>query len=78
MNTVKLKGVIDEHHRLIAEVPPDVAPGPIEVIVLLPQAPEEHDRSWEQAITAAWAADWSDPREDIYTLDDGKPIDDAR
>lgn len=79
MNTVKLTGVVDEHHRLTVDVPPNVAPGPVEVIVLLPSPSEdENDQSWAQGIAALWAADWNDPREDIYTLEDGKPVDDPR
>ena len=34
--------------------------------------PEDED-DWAAAIAQIWAADWSDPREDIYTLEDGKP-----
>ena len=29
---------------------------------------------WEAAVAQAWETDWNDPREDIYTLEDGKPI----
>ena len=28
---------------------------------------------WEQGVAREWAADWDDPREDIYTLTDGEP-----
>ena len=30
------------------------------------------DEDWRTIINHAWAADWSDPHEDIYTLADGK------
>ena len=28
---------------------------------------------WRALVNQSWAQDWSDPREDIYTLEDGKP-----
>jgi hypothetical protein len=33
----------------------------------------EADDWWAAAISQAWAADWSDPREDVYALEDGQP-----
>jgi hypothetical protein len=33
---------------------------------------EEGD-DWFPSVARVWAADCSDPREDIYTLEDGKP-----
>jgi hypothetical protein len=41
-------------------------------------AEEEEEAAWAKAIGQAWAADWSDPREDIYTLEDGEPEDEPR
>ena len=29
---------------------------------------------WAQAIGEIWARDWSNPREDIYTSDDGESL----
>ncbi len=28
---------------------------------------------WAANVSRVWEADWSDPREDIYTLEDGVP-----
>lgn len=44
------------------------------IIVLIPEA-DEADGAWMQGITREWAAELGDPREDIYTLEDGKPLD---
>ena len=30
------------------------------------------DEEWMAMICRSWASDWNDPREDIYTLEDGK------
>jgi hypothetical protein len=74
MKTIELVGQVDEQHRLSVEVPADVPPGPVKVIVELPDVEEDEDeRSWSRAIAQSWANDWNDPREDIYTMDDGKP-----
>jgi hypothetical protein len=75
MRTIELIGHVDEHHQLRAEVPADVRPGPVRVVVALPdEADDEFSNAWAKAVAAAWAADWSDPRDDIYTLEDGEPV----
>lgn len=33
---------------------------------------EIEDKSWITGVNQAWAEDWSDPREDIYTINDGE------
>ena len=47
------------------------------IIVLIPEE-DEVGTAWMQGIAREWAAEVSDPREDIYTLEDGKPVDAAR
>ena len=80
MKTIRLTGRVDDQHRLVADVPSTVAPGPVEVDLLLPQGNEtvEDDSSWERGIALEWSSELSDPREDIYTDADGEPADDAR
>ena len=43
-----------------------------------PTTEEDEDRDWLDLINHSWATDWSDPREDIYTLEDGKPSHESR
>jgi hypothetical protein len=38
----------------------------------------EDSAVWAQALASAWDADWSDPREDIYSLQDGEPEKESR
>ncbi len=78
MRTIRLVGQVDEQHRLHLEVPDSVPPGPVQVILEVTAVEEEEDTAWAEAINRAWAADWSDPREDIYTLKDGEPEDAGR
>ena len=39
---------------------------------------DDADAVWMQGIAKEWAAELSDPREDLYTLTDGTPVDAAR
>jgi len=77
MKAVEIIGEVDEKHRLQAQVPEALPPGLVRIIVLLPDE-DETDRAWMQGIAREWAAELLDPREDIYTLDDGTPVDAAQ
>ena len=70
-------GEVNTQHLLQAQVPEALPPGPVRIIVLIPEA-EDVGEAWMQGIAREWAAELSDPREDIYTLEDGKPLDAAR
>lgn len=73
MKAVELIGDIDDRHRLKAQVPEDLPVGPVRVIVLVP---DEDDRGfeWARGVAKEWADELADSRQDIYTLDDGHPI----
>lgn len=70
MRTIELVGQVDEQHQLHIEVPPDIPPGPVKVLV---EVEEEDATDWGRAVLQRWAEESDDPREDIYTLDDGVP-----
>ncbi|TMQ29027.1 MAG: hypothetical protein E6K70_26260 [Planctomycetota bacterium] len=78
MKTVKLIGKVDEHDRLCLEVPPTVPPGPVQVVIGFGVTDDDDAGKWAAAVAQSWADDWSDPREDIYTSEDGKPLDAPR
>ncbi len=79
MNTIKVIGTVDEQHRLSAEVPVNVPPGPVEITLVLPTAEEDDaGAAWMEGIAREWAEELSDPREDLYTMADGEPVDGAR
>jgi hypothetical protein len=73
MNAIELLGDVDERHELRVQVPSGVPTGPVRVIVLVPDE-DEAGAVWHQGIANEWAAELSDSREDIYTLDDGRPV----
>ena len=75
MSQIELLGTVDEHHRLSLVVPEQVKAGPVKVML---EIADDGQDDWRQGVSQIWARDWSDPREDIYTLEDGEPIDDAQ
>ena len=78
--TIRVRGRVDENHHLWAELPESVAAGPVEVIIALPQATSEEPDAdaWATMIGQAWADELADVAQDIYTLDDGEPVDERR
>jgi hypothetical protein len=77
MKTIELIGHVDEQHRLHVELPADVQPGTVK-ITLQSTTEDDDEGDWRALINQSWARDWSDPREDIYTLEDGTPSHDSR
>jgi len=79
MKAIRVRGHVDEQHRLHAQVPATIAPGPIEVSLVIPtEAEDEAGGAWTEGVAREWREDLADPRQDIYTLDDGEPVDGAR
>ena len=77
MNAIELVGDIDEQHQLHAKVPKGVPAGQVRLIVLLP-GEDDAGSLWSHGIAAEWSAELTDPREDIYTMDDGRPVNASR
>jgi len=75
MKTLSLKGTVDDNGVLHAEVPSEIRRGAVRFVAQFPDdADNEFSDAWMKAIAQAWAAELSDPRDDIYTLEDGEPI----
>ena len=47
-------------------------------MVLPPGDEDEAGDAWTSGIAREWAAELGDPREDLYTIADGEPIDGPR
>ena len=78
MKTLKLTGQVDQKGQLHAEVPPEVPPGAVELLLLFANDEEDVDEfsdAWMNGVAREWAAELADTREDIYTLEDGEPLD---
>ena len=80
MRAIEATGRIDDERRLHLDEQLAVdATGPVRVIILIPEADEPDEREWLAAAAANPAFDFlREPEEDVYTLDDGRPYDDAR
>ncbi len=73
MKAIELIGDIDSQHRLRADVPEGLPVGQVRLIVLLPEE-ENAGSAWTDGIANEWSAELSDTRQDIYTLEDGQPL----
>lgn len=77
MKAIELIGDVDEQHRLRAHVPEELPVGPVRLIVFLPEE-DEAGVAWSRGLTREWADELRDPRQDLYSLADGQPVDAAR
>jgi hypothetical protein len=77
MKAIELVGDIDEQHRLHAVVPEGLPVGRVRLIVLLPDD-DEAGSAWVHGVAREWASELSDSQQDIYTLDDGQPVNGPR
>ena len=73
MKAIELIGDIDAQHRLHAQVPTEIPAGQVRLIVFLP-GEDDAGSHWARGLASEGSAELSDPREDIYTLDDGHPL----
>ncbi len=73
MKAIELVADIDAQHHLKARVPEDLPVGPVRVIVLVPEE-DEAGLEWTRGVAKEWAEELADTREDIYTAEDGQPI----
>lgn len=77
MKAIELIGDVDRQHRLHARVPSEFPAGPVRVLLLVPEE-DEAGSSWARGVAREWAEELADPRQDIYTLEDGQPLDAPR
>jgi hypothetical protein len=77
MDSIAIQGYVDDQRRLSALVPASVQPGPVTVYIATNAEEDDAGAAWMAGISAQWASDLEDQRQDIYTLADGEPIDPA-
>ncbi len=73
MKAIEILGNVDEQHHLRARVPESVPCGLVRLLVLLPEE-DDAGAAWTPGLAAEWADDLGDPQQDIYTLEDGQPV----
>jgi hypothetical protein len=77
MRAFEALGEIDKDGRIKLETPIGVEGQKVKVIILIPDHEEISDTEWLKVINQSDSFDFlNDPEEDIYTLEDGKPITD--
>ncbi|HEY2759332.1 MAG TPA: hypothetical protein VGI75_01275 [Pirellulales bacterium] len=74
MDAFTVNANVNEQHLLSAQVPESIQPGPVK-IVILPATDEGSEQAWMDGVARQWADELGDSRQDIYTLDDGAPVD---
>lgn len=79
MQTIKIKGEVNDKHCLVAAVPDTIPAGAVEILMLVPSKIEDDvDQAWMTGVAHEWHDDLADARQDIYTLADGVPLDEPR
>jgi hypothetical protein len=73
MKAIELSGDIDEQHHLRAQVPEGLPPGPVRLLLLVPEE-DDAGAGWARGISAAWMDELADTSQDIYSLSDGQPV----
>ncbi|HEY0547835.1 MAG TPA: hypothetical protein VGC91_20820 [Pyrinomonadaceae bacterium] len=80
LSAIELSGTVNENHQIHLDEPlPIEASKRVRVIVLYATDDDISEKDWRQAAAANPAfAFLNDPAEDIYSLEDGKPLADER
>ena len=79
MRSIEVLGTIEDGDRVRLDKPVPAAVGDRVRLIILVGEDEPNEQEWLRAATQTGAFDFlKDPEEDLYTLRDGKPFDDAR
>jgi hypothetical protein len=77
MDSIEIEGYVDSQHRLSADVPSAIPPGPVTIWIAPAANEDDAGTAWVNGICREWTDDLSDSRQDIYTITDGEPVDPA-
>jgi hypothetical protein len=61
MKAIELIGKVDDSHQLQVEIPETLPPGPVRIIVLIPEE-DEAGAAWLHGIAYEWQEELNDPR----------------
>jgi len=77
MRAIEAFGEIDKDGRIKLEKPIDHEGKRVKVIILFPGEDDINDTYWLEAISKSQSFDFlKDEEEDIYSIEDGKPLSD--
>jgi hypothetical protein len=76
LTAIETTGTIEQNGRIVIDETFSVSePTSVRIIVLFPESEDFSENEWRQAASKNKAFDFlNEPDEDIYTLADGKPI----
>ena len=75
MSALELFATIDERHQITVALAKNTAPGPVRVLILVPDdGAIAHAAGWHAGIGGEWTAELADARDEVYTLEDGELI----
>ena len=74
MQAIETVGEIDQKGNLILKAPLYLRNKKVRIIILLSEQEDLDDQTWLQAIQNPAFDFLKEPDEDIYTINDGKPI----
>jgi hypothetical protein len=75
VDPITVTGQVNDKHFLSAQVPNSVPPGPVTIVVLPTKSEDDAGPSWMVGVAHQWTNELTDKRQDIYTLEDGEPVD---
>jgi len=77
LTAIETTGTIERNGKIVVDETFSVsAPTSVRVIVLFPESEDLNESEWLQAASKNEAFDFlNSPEEDIYSLEDGKPLD---
>ncbi|MDQ3634738.1 MAG: hypothetical protein M3405_09560 [Acidobacteriota bacterium] len=80
LTTIETTGTINANHQIeLDEKLPDNLPSRVRVLVLFDEDADIDEREWKKAASGNEIFDFlNDEGEDIYTLEDGKPLDNEK
>jgi hypothetical protein len=74
MNAFTVNAEVNDQHLLSAQVPDSIPPGPVTIVILSNAGLDDAEQAWMAGLAHEWADDLNDARQDIYTLEDGEPV----
>lgn len=75
MNAIELEGQIDDAGRLVLDTPLPLPAGRVHVRVEAFETEEDDEAVYRAMVNHSWRESLENPAEDIYTIEDGWPID---
>ena len=75
MDAIPIQGEVDTQHRLSAIVPGSISPGPVTVWIAPSAQEDDAGAAWMTGFSDQWTDELADERQDIYSPNDGDPVD---